>query len=169
MRHPFIMQCERSSYWMLPQVGVQCESNSDLTSLKIVQCELGLNLDKMSFLQDMFWYYKQNMRDSPLHSAPIPSTKRRGKTFAQGTSNLWIRTPNRKELWGRSRPSRGWKLREKKRKPPCSLLPRKLSENVTLPSSSIYFPVDKKGNSQKEHTSYSININMTFLYSLFFD
>ncbi len=39
----YIMQCEHSSDWMLPQIVVQCENNSDPMTLKIVQWELGIS------------------------------------------------------------------------------------------------------------------------------
>ncbi len=37
-----IVQRKHSSNWMLPQIAVQCENNSDPMTLKIVQCELGI-------------------------------------------------------------------------------------------------------------------------------
>ncbi len=37
-----IVQCEHSRDWILPQIVMQCENNGDPTSLKIVQCELGI-------------------------------------------------------------------------------------------------------------------------------
>ncbi len=56
-----IVQCEHSSDRMLPQIVMQCENNSDLTSLKIVQCELGIKLTEtcystyISLLFCWFW------------------------------------------------------------------------------------------------------------------
>ena len=37
-----IVQCEHTSNWMLPWIVMQCEKNSDPTTLKIVQSELGI-------------------------------------------------------------------------------------------------------------------------------
>ncbi len=41
-----IVQCKHSSSWKLPQIVVQCENNGDPTTLKIVQCELGIRWKK---------------------------------------------------------------------------------------------------------------------------
>ncbi len=38
-----VVQCENNSDWTLPQIVVQCENSSDPMTLKIVQCELGIN------------------------------------------------------------------------------------------------------------------------------
>ncbi len=49
-----IVQCEHSSDWMLPQIVTHCENNSDPTSLKIVQCELGISLS--------FWLWSSELQ-----------------------------------------------------------------------------------------------------------
>ncbi len=41
-----IMQCEQSSSCMVPQIAVMCAYNSDPTTLKIMQCELGIRKNK---------------------------------------------------------------------------------------------------------------------------
>ena len=86
----------------------------------------------------------QHPRSLPLCPVPSRSSNRKGNTLAQGTSSLWMSRPKRKGWGGRLRPSRGWQVGEENSIPPCSLLPRKLLVNVTLPRSSTNFPVRRR-------------------------
>ncbi len=97
-----IVQCENSSDWMLPQIVMQCENNGDPTSLKIVQCELGIRV--FSHLAHCFgtWHV------SPLSSVRLGICEHGNRTQIR-TKTIGPRSPERgglgsleNELWSGS-------------------------------------------------------------------
>ncbi len=56
-----IMQCEHSSDWMLPQIVVQCENNSDPTTLKIMHGELGIRETLWCFFPEWICFWTNHL------------------------------------------------------------------------------------------------------------